>query len=82
MKTLFTYVMLGCIFYSLYWFIQFQKDPYHFCKDHPDPQLTEKYYQCEPFGFELKKGIVDKHLDTPWFDKESDRERKISSVII
>jgi hypothetical protein len=70
--------MLGMIFFSLFWFIQFEKDPYHFCKDSPDPKFTEDYYVCWPFDFELKKGIAEKHLETPWIDGETEHERRKS----
>ena len=47
------------MFYSLHWFIQFQLNPYENCIDHPNSDVTDSHYLCEPFGFELKKGTLE-----------------------
>lgn len=52
-KDLFLAIMILC---GLAWFIQFQLNPETICQDHPDPKKRKDYYQCEPFGFDLKKG--------------------------
>mgnify|MGYP003332779465 CR=1 FL=1 len=61
MRTLFSLFCAACLFYVLGWFITFQKDPYENCIDHPDEVLTEEYYLCEPFGFTIKKGLIENH---------------------
>jgi hypothetical protein len=60
------YTLLGFVFYCIVWFIAFQMNPYTHCKDHPDRRLRAEYYYCEPFGFDLKKGFLEKSTVTPW----------------
>lgn len=60
---MFRWLMIAIVFYFVWWWIGFWSNPYTFCKDHPDKELTQIYYLCEPFGFnypifsfELAKG--------------------------
>lgn len=41
------------------WMFIFIDNPYRFCKDHPDQDLTDHYYLCEPFGFDFPKGKLE-----------------------
>jgi hypothetical protein len=66
MKQLIQYLMVGVVFYWIYWFLVFESNPYTNCKEHPDRKLRAEYYYCEPFGFNLKKGFIDKSVPTPW----------------
>jgi hypothetical protein len=72
MKAFFDLVFLGAILFALYWFVQFQRDPYILCTDHPDKAKSDKYYLCWPGDFEFKKGILEKTLDTPWDKNKHD----------
>lgn len=77
MKAIFQFVFVGCILYCVGWFITFQTNPYKNCIDHPNKKMRSHYYYCEPFGFELKKGFIDKKVSTPWTkDKQSVEEKK------
>lgn len=72
MKAIFQFVFVGCVLYCVSWFITFQTNPYTNCIDHPNKKMRSHYYYCEPFGFELKKGFLDKTVPTPWMkDKKS-----------
>jgi hypothetical protein len=59
MRTFLSLVGAACVFYALSWFLKFQFDPYENCIDHPNEELSENYYQCNPFGFTLKKGAIE-----------------------
>lgn len=43
------------VFFAVAWFVSFQFNPYRWCDDHPDPELRDDYFLCEPFGFDLDK---------------------------
>ena len=66
------------------WFVAFQFNPYKFCEDHPDPAKHDKYYVCEPFGFELQKGtFLDRSTDHRFAgeDKVIYSEKKKSKLL-
>jgi hypothetical protein len=62
-KTLVKLLPAGAAIFACAWFVQFQFNPYKWCEDHPDPEKTKDYYLCEPFGFDLKKGLIDRGAD-------------------
>lgn len=48
------------------WFVAFQFNPYHWCKDHPDSDKKDTFYLCQPFDFELEKGT--------WLERSPDHK--------
>jgi hypothetical protein len=66
LKQLLHFLLLGCIIYWVYWFLMFESNPYTYCQEHPDRRLRADYYFCQPFGFNLRKGFIDKNAPTPW----------------
>lgn len=59
------------IFFASMWFIAFQFNPYSWCQDSP---TDDKMYICEPFGFELTKGFIDRKPD----DRFAGEERRLT----
>jgi hypothetical protein len=66
MRTLYNLLSTFALIYVVFWFIRFQFNPYEFCIDHPREELKENYYLCEPFDFELKKGLIDNKSTLLW----------------
>lgn len=56
---LFKLITFSIFFAALMWMFIFIDNPYRFCKDHPDQDLTDHYYLCEPFGFDFPKGKLE-----------------------
>lgn len=52
-------ITFSIFFSAICWILVFTGNPYRFCKDHPDPDLKDHYYLCEPFGFDFPKGKLE-----------------------
>lgn len=66
MQFWFKLVLLAAALFAIGWFVSFQYDPYRVCVDHPDPQMKNNFYLCEPGGFTLQKGT---RLERPEDDR-------------
>ena len=55
-----TKLIIFVVFFSaICWILIFTGNPYRFCKDHPEPDMRDHYYLCEPFGFDFPKGKLE-----------------------
>lgn len=61
MSTIVKLIPAFIAFFIVAWFVAFQFNPYKWCEDHPD--RPDEAYICEPFGFELAKGVIDREPD-------------------
>lgn len=55
------------------WFVSFEYNPYRWCVDHPDPNLTSTHYLCEPFEFDFKKDTFKTNPFETYQDKNQAR---------
>ena len=82
MKSLFTLVGLAGIMFSLWWFIQFQRDPYTNCRDHDDKEMSGEYYECWPGDFVLSKGVLEKTLQTNILTPTGSMKRRGEKAVV
>jgi hypothetical protein len=77
MKTFFNLLSVSILLYVVFWFLKFQLNPYEFCIDHPKKELNDHYYLCEPFDFELKKGIIENKSNfiPKTYGKQNDKKK-------
>lgn len=71
MKDFIKILLIVATLAGLGWFFKFIIDPYSLCKDHPNPELTDHLYVCEPGGFTFTKGIWEqKAHEKPVWEKK------------
>lgn len=59
MRLFYNLILASTLLYIVFWFIRFEYNPYEYCIDHPNEELRDQYYLCQPFDFELKKGLLE-----------------------
>lgn len=69
-QTLIKLLPAAAAFFVVAWFVTFQFNPYQWCDDHPEQEKKDEYYLCEPFGFELKKGVIDRPVNDKFAGEE------------
>ena len=78
MRDFLNLLVLAFILYTIAWFIQFELDPYKKCRDDPKDKRS---YICEPFGFSLPKGVIDRTSPFPigqgMYDKTKAKKKKV-----
>jgi len=71
MSTIIRLIPAFIVFCAVGWFVGFQYNPSYWCEDHPNPELKDEYYLCQPFSFDLRKGVIDRPRGerNPWEDQ-------------
>ena len=59
------YFVQLCAVAAIFWFLKFVLSPESLCTDHSDPKLADNFYECDPGGFTVKKGV--------WEQKEHEK---------